>query len=131
MASDGTPGTLTGVISVVGTQASGGNRLPQNGKGATATAATAGTGSIGAAASSDAKSTVAPRSDPQSLVNQINKHFNDSGLPDQFRVDPASGKYIQQINPSTGEVVGQYLASEFPALARGVGMSGLLIDYTA
>jgi hypothetical protein len=45
-------------------------------------------------------------------------------------VDPSSGnKVIQQINPATGDVIGQFLISEFPALARSVGVSGgVLID---
>jgi hypothetical protein len=46
-------------------------------------------------------------------------------------VDPDSDKYIQQVNPATGVVVAEYLASEFPALARSVGASGLLVDETA
>jgi hypothetical protein len=58
------------------------------------------------------------------LVVQLNKHLNDSGRPDQFRVDPGSDKVIQQINPANGEVVGEFLISEFPALARSVGVTG-------
>ncbi len=67
------------------------------------------------------------------LVAQLNKHFNDSGLPDQFRVAPRSdNKVIQQINPANGEVVGEFLISEFPALARSVGITGgVLIDRRA
>ncbi len=74
-------------------------------------------------------------SDPASLealVAQLNKHLNDSGRPDQFRVDPSSGnKVIQQINPASGAVVGEFLISEFPALARSVGISGGLVDSRA
>ena len=70
--------------------------------------------------------------DAQTLVDQLNKHLNDSGRPDQFRMAPSSdGKIIQQVNPSTGEIVGQFSASEFPALARSVGASGLLFDSRA
>jgi hypothetical protein len=35
---------------------------------------------------------------------------------------------IQQINPANGAVLGEFSASEFPALARAVGAPGLLID---
>jgi hypothetical protein len=38
---------------------------------------------------------------------------------------------IQQINPATGAVVGEFSATEFPALARSVGVAGLLIDSRA
>jgi hypothetical protein len=62
----------------------------------------------------------------------LNKHLNDSGRPDQFRIAPNSGdKLIQQVNPASGEVIGEFLASEFPALARGAGLSGTLVDSRA
>jgi hypothetical protein len=67
--------------------------------------------------------------DAQTLVAQLNKALNDSGRPDQYRVDPSSNdKMIQQINPANGAVVGEFLATEFPALARSVGVSGALFD---
>jgi hypothetical protein len=74
----------------------------------------------------------APRTtDPQALVALLNKHLNDSGRASQFRVDPNSGKLIQEINPATGEVTGEFPIDEFPALARGLGATGLLIDSRA
>jgi len=67
--------------------------------------------------------------DLQAQVALLNKYLNDSGRPDEYRVAPASdSKLIQQINPATGAVVGEFSASEFPALARSVGVSGALID---
>jgi hypothetical protein len=81
--------------------------------------------------SSSTNSTAASSSDAQALVNQINKYLNDSGQADQFRLDPDSSSYIQQVNPASGAVVAQYAVSEFPALARSIGASGLLIDDTA
>ncbi|HEY4971105.1 MAG TPA: flagellar protein FlaG [Steroidobacteraceae bacterium] len=66
------------------------------------------------------------------LVAQLNKYLNDSGRPDQFRVDPASrGTTIQEINPATGEVIGQFSVTEFPELARSLGVSGVLVDSLA
>ncbi len=65
----------------------------------------------------------------QSITDSLNKHLNDSGRPAQFRVDPESGdKLIQEINPANGEVVGEFSVDEFPALARSVGASGLIVD---
>src|SRR5450432_2470528 len=62
-------------------------------------------------------------------VALLNKFLNDSGKPDQFRVDPSSdGNVIQQINPATGEVIGEFPAREFAALARSVGISGVSLD---
>ncbi len=65
------------------------------------------------------------------LIAQLNKYLNDSGRPDQYRVDPQTPSMIQVINPSNGAVIGEFAASEFPALARSVGASGLLIDSLA
>ncbi len=61
-----------------------------------------------------------------------NSGDNDSGRPNQFRIDPNSGdKLIEEINPATGEIVAQYSVSEFPALAKGLGLLGSVINSTA
>jgi uncharacterized FlaG/YvyC family protein len=115
-------------------QSGSGNSLPPSGRPASSPAAASGAGARAdeASASTVAKATVQGSADTQSLVNQLNKYLNDSGRPDQFRVDPASGgKLIQQVNPESGAVVGEFSATEFPALARSVGVSGLLIDSRA
>src|ERR1700761_2922954 len=39
----------------------------------------------------------ASTSDAQALASQLNKVLNNSGRADQFRVDPTSDKYIQQV----------------------------------
>jgi FlaG protein len=71
----------------------------------------------------------APATNVRAQVALLNKYLNDSGKPDQFLVDPSSdGKVIQQVNPATGEVVGEFPASEFAALARSVGISGVVLD---
>jgi len=67
----------------------------------------------------------------ESLVTQLNKTLNDSGRPDQYRVDPQSANTIQEVNPANGAVIGQFAADEFPALARSVGATGLLVDSLA
>jgi hypothetical protein len=126
MASDGNPVKIPVASLVHGSQAHisvsiqerGGNVLPPGGKTPTPPAAHA-------VAASNAASV-------QALVAQLNKHLNDSGYPNQYRVDPNSnGKLIQQINPASGEVVGEFQISEFPALARSVGVSGALVDSRA
>ena len=150
MASDGTTGQIPVASPVQGSQATSssiksgrGKILPQTGNIATAEASarTSDTAlaaaSVQAAASTQAAATnvnkapVQNTQDPQSLVQQLNKYLNDSGRPDQFRLDPANGKLIQQVNPSSGAVIGEFSVSEFPALARSVGGSGLLIDSLA
>jgi hypothetical protein len=136
MASDGSSGKIPNASPVHGSQATSsirlqigsGKVLPQTGTipppGASPAAAAAPADPV---VSQSTKPAVQRPTDPQAQVYQLNKHLNDSGLPDQFRLDPA-GKLIQQVNPATGEVIGEFSVSEFPALARSVGASGLLLD---
>lgn len=150
MASDGTTGQIPVASPVQGSQATSssiksgsGKILPQTGNIATAEAAARpsdiaqAAASVQAAASAQAtvsnvnKAPVQNTTDERSLVTQLNKHLNDSGRPDQFRLDPSNGKMIQQLNPASGAVIGEFSATEFPALARSVGVSGLLIDSLA
>jgi hypothetical protein len=145
MASDGVPVTIPVTSLVNGGQVPtpatvqeiSGNALPPSGKTLTTNAAAA--AAAGASAPVSMSNTVAEppankppaagSADAQSLVTQLNKYLNDTGRPDQYRVDPSSNdKLIQQINPATGAVIGEFLVSEFPALARSVGASGLLVD---
>jgi len=127
MASDGNSVKIPAASPVHGSQAQvsvsihdrGGKTLPPRGNSADTPAARAATRASSAAATA-------------ALVALLNKHLNDSGRPNEYRVDPNSdNKMIQQINPASGEVVGEFLISEFPALARSVGVSGALIDSRA
>jgi hypothetical protein len=119
MASDGNSGPIPATSLVQGSHTpiavapASGKSLPPSGKNVPQAAAPSG---------------AAPRTDPQALVDLLNKNLNDSGEPDQFRVDPASNEFIQQINPANGAVVGQFSIEEFPALARSVGASGGIVD---
>ena len=134
MPSDGNSGKIPNASPVHGSQATSsirpplgsGKPLPPSGK----TVAVAEPAAATAVPGVKAAPAVRRSADPQTLVNQLNSHLNDSGLPDQFRLDP-TGKQIQQVNPATGKVVGEFSVSEFPALARSVGASGLLLDSLA
>jgi uncharacterized FlaG/YvyC family protein len=132
MASDGQPVKISATSLVHGSQAPttvtvqrSGRTLPQGGNAAAEPAAA----DPAAAAKSSA---AAGNTALQNQVTLLNKFLNDSGKPDQFRVDPTSdGKLIQQINPATGEVIGEFSASEFAELARSVGISGVLVNSRA
>jgi hypothetical protein len=126
MASDGDPVQIPATSLVHGSQApttvvirSGGNALPQN---------------VSVAAQAESKAALAAKASepvnaaPQALVNFLNKYLNDSGRPDQFRVDPTSDANIQEVNPANGEVIAEYSVAEFPALARSVGVTSGLVD---
>jgi hypothetical protein len=123
MASDGNPVKIPAVSLVHGSQAPtrvtvsavSGKSLPPTGKAAPGAAA--------------AKSSAANRStDVQAQVAFLNKYLNESGRPDQFRVDPNTATLIQELNPATGEVIAEYSAISFPELAKSVGISSALID---
>jgi mevalonate pyrophosphate decarboxylase len=159
MASDGAPITLSATqpaaaghgSGAAATNPAGGKLLPASGTPlptskaaitarvgskpaakATLNASTPGNSTTDGAA---AAKTTPPATPPdlRTLVTQLNKHLHDSGRPNQFRVDPQSSTRIQEVNPATGEVIGEFSASEFPALARSTGTSatGLLVDSLA
>jgi hypothetical protein len=123
MASDGDPVKIPATSLVHGSQAIptvrvqqlSGKLLPQSGN--------------GAASAPAHRTPAAAKPDLQAQVALLNKYLNESGRPDQFRVAAQAGaSMIQEINPATGEVIAEYSAAEFPALARGLGVSGGLID---
>jgi len=136
MASDGNSGPIPATSLVQGSQAPiavpppSGKPLPASGKNLPQAGAPSGaaSGKVGQDSSAAAARPPAARTDSQALVDLLNKNLNDSGQPDQFRVDPASNVLIQQINPANGAVVGQFSIEEFPALARSVGASGGIVD---
>ena len=114
MASDGQPVKIPAVNLVHGSQAPTAVAVPRSGKPLP---------QPGKAPARPAAPSV------QAQVALLNKHLNDSGKPDQFRVDPSSdGKMIQQVNPANGQVIAEFPASEFAALARSVGISGVVVD---
>jgi len=121
---------VTGAVPAVS-----GNNLPQSGKSASALAdattsyALRANAQTQSATSVPAKATATNKASVADLVKQLNKFLNDSGRADQFRVDPESrNQIIQEINPANGAVVGEFSVSEFPALARSLGVSGILVD---
>jgi hypothetical protein len=121
MASDGQPVKIPVTSLVHGSQApttvvvpNGGKSLPPAGK---------------LAPPPVAARVIPATTDVHTQVRLLNKYLNDSGKPAQFRVAPDSDdKLIQEVNPANGEVIGEYPAIEFVALAKSVGISGVLID---
>jgi hypothetical protein len=62
----------------------------------------------------------------------LNKYLDDSGQPNQYRVAPnTEEQFIQEINPATGDVIGEYPVSTFPTLARSLGLGGALVNSRA
>jgi len=68
--------------------------------------------------------------DLQALAAFLNNFARESGRANVFKLNASSGRdLIQEINPETGEVIGEYAAAEFPALLRGLGFSGPLSGF--
>jgi hypothetical protein len=132
MASDGRSVAIPATSLVHGSQAPtavtvqhSGKTLPPSGKAAAEPAAPR-------PAAAEQAGAATGNTDVQNQVTFLNKFLNDSGKPDLFRVDPTSGdKLIQQVNPATGEVVGEFSVSEFAELARSLGISGALVNSRA
>jgi uncharacterized FlaG/YvyC family protein len=127
MASDGIPVNVPITRLVHGSQAQAsetvksesGSALPRSGENLPAKAV------VGA-------SPVRKKPDAEALVSQLNKPLNESGRPDQFRLDTSAGRnVIQQVDPNTGEVVAEYSEAEFPMLAQGLSGAGRLVDTRA
>jgi len=117
MASDGQPVKIPAISLVQASQAPTAVAVPQSGK---------------VLPQPGKPPAAAPASNVQTQVALLNKYLNDSGKPDQFRIAPDSdNKLIQQINPANGDVIGEFPVSEFAALARSVGISGVLVDQHA
>jgi hypothetical protein len=84
---------------------------------------------VTAAALTSHPATSAASSGALHQVVLLNKYLNDSGQPNRYRVAPNSEEQlIQEINPATGEVIGEYSISTFPALAKSLGLVGSLVD---
>lgn len=131
MASDANPVLIPAVSLVHGSQAptqvtspSNGKAVPPAGNGAAEAAISAAEGDVSQKSGGTSRT-----SDVRAQVVFLNKYLNDSGKPDQFRLAPNSNStLIQEVNPVTGEVLGEYPATTFPALARSLGISSALID---
>src|ERR1700739_5000485 len=121
MASDANPVLIPATSLVHGSQAPTKVTIPQSGGNVVPPTGNAAAGAATAASKSGGTSRTA---DVRAQVNFLNKYLNDSGKPDQSRVAPNSNSLlIQEVNPATGAVIGEYPAITFPALAKSLGIS--------
>jgi hypothetical protein len=129
MAIDANPVQMP-AISVHGSQAPTTAAVPQGrGQGSGKSLPPAGNAGVAAANAGPRAATANTAGSLEAQVALLNKYLNDSGRPDQYRVDPNSDStLIQEVNPATGAVIAEYPAISFPALARSLGISSALID---
>jgi hypothetical protein len=124
MAIDANPVKIPG-ISVHGSQAPTTVAVSGSGK----SSPPAGNAAVAAAKASPRSGAANTARSLPAQVALLNKYLNDSGRPDQYRMDPNSDStLIQEVNPATGAVIAEYPAIAFPALARSLGISRALID---
>jgi uncharacterized FlaG/YvyC family protein len=111
---------------------SGGKSLPVNGHSAASPTDTKLKAPVKSADKSADPAAAKGSPDLPALVQQLNRHLQNSGRPNQYKLDSSSGRnVIQEINPDTNEVVDEIPATEFKALAQELGISGLLVDTRA
>lgn len=66
------------------------------------------------------------------LARQVGQFLRESGRPISFKVESAGGRpVIHEIDPDTGEVIAEITPENLMFLARGLGLSGALIDRRA
>ncbi len=66
------------------------------------------------------------------LADRIGHFLRESGRPVSFKVESAGGRpVIQEIDPDSGEVIAEITPENLMSLARGLGLSGSLIDHRA
>lgn len=66
------------------------------------------------------------------LAERIGHFLRESGRPISFKVESAGGRpVIHEIDPDTGEVLAEITPENLMSLARGLGLSGSLIDHRA
>ncbi len=70
--------------------------------------------------------------DLAALAERVGKFLRESGRAIAFRVESAGGKtVIHEIDPDTGEVIAQITSDDLMSLAKGLGLSGTLVNSRA
>lgn len=70
--------------------------------------------------------------DLAALAERVGQFLRESGRAIAFRVESAGGRtVIHEIDPDTGEVIAEITADTLLSLARGLGLSGSLVNSRA
>jgi len=78
------------------------------------------------------KEQVSDRESLAALAARVGQFLRESGRPISFKVESAGGRpVIREIDPDTGEVIAEITPENLMSLARGLGLSGALIDQRA
>jgi len=70
--------------------------------------------------------------DLAALAQRLGQFLRESGRAVTFKVENASGRtVIHEIDPDTGEVIAEITSDDLMSLARGLGLSGTLVNSRA
>jgi flagellar protein FlaG len=70
--------------------------------------------------------------DLAALAERLGQYLRESGRAIAFRVENASGRtVIHEIDPDTGEVIAEITSDNLMSLAKGLGLSGTLVNSRA
>ena len=70
--------------------------------------------------------------DLAALAERVGQFLRESGRAIAFRVESAAGKtVIHEIDPDTGEVIAEITSDDLMSLAKGLGLSGTLVNSRA
>ena len=70
--------------------------------------------------------------DLAALAERVGQFLRESGRAIAFRVESAGGKtVIHEIDPDTGEVLAEITSDDLMSLAKGLGLSGTLVNSRA
>jgi len=70
--------------------------------------------------------------DLAALAQRLGQFLRESGRAVMFKVENASGRtVIHEIDPDTGEVIAEITSDDLMSLARGLGLSGTLVNSRA
>jgi flagellar protein FlaG len=70
--------------------------------------------------------------DLAALAERLGQYLRESGRAIAFRVENSSGRtVIHEIDPDTGEVIAEITSDDLMSLAKGLGLSGTLVNSRA
>ena len=70
--------------------------------------------------------------DLAALAERVGQYLRESGRAIAFKVESAAGRtVIHEIDPDTGEVIAEITSDDLMSLAKGLGLSGTLVNSRA
>ncbi len=70
--------------------------------------------------------------DLAALAERLGQYLRESGRAIAFKVESAGGRtVIHEIDPDTGEVIAEITSDDLMSLAKGLGLSGTLVNSRA